>query len=238
MPMNRFASQKEVLFVMYDDIIKTSKFLILKQLLTPEYRQNYQYSIDYSKIDNLTDNELMGVIFSSTEQNILKYLAIEEFEYDLTYMDLYLNYKDIITKSIPLSFSNSIHILLRQKFLDKIYIYTRYYDENIANDIYSTFGTKNIIYVYGELNEVLDNLITKVRFTSFVLNDVLIINTLIEKGIVPYTNILVTNTAWQYKINKDNIPILKIDDIDKLSQELVFKLAMFDPYSPSVYTTK
>ena len=31
MPMNSFASQKEVIFVMYDDIIKTTKFNILKK---------------------------------------------------------------------------------------------------------------------------------------------------------------------------------------------------------------
>ena len=106
MPMNAFASQQEVLFVMYDDIIKTPKLLILKKLLTEEYRKNYKFSIDYSRIENLSDNELMGVIFSANDQNILKSLAIDEFEFEYTYLDLYLNYPDIISKSTPNSLAH------------------------------------------------------------------------------------------------------------------------------------
>ena len=122
MPMNAFASQKEVIFVMYDDIIRTTKFPILQKLLTEAYRKNYKYSIDYSKPDNKTDNELMSLIFNSTDQNILKYLAIEEFNYELSYRDLYLSFPNIIDQSPSLSFTKSIYVLLKQKFLDKIYI--------------------------------------------------------------------------------------------------------------------
>ena len=88
------------------------------------------------------------------------------------------------------------------------------------------------------MDKVLDELTSKIRFTSFVLNDVTIIENLIKRGIVSYTNILVANTGWQYTTDSNNNLILKVDDIDSLSEKHIFKLAMFDPYSPSVYTRK
>lgn len=238
MPTNQFATQKETLFVMYDDVIKTSKFLILKKLMTDEYKENYKEFINYSKIEKLTDSQLMGLIFSATDINILKYLSIKEFDYDATYMDLYLNYENIIKESKPLSFATSMGILLKQKFLDKIFVYTPYYDENIYKDIYDIFGSQKIIYTHGDFSEVIDEIHKTTRITTYVLNDVTLINELIKKGVIAYTNVLVCNTGWQYTINKDNIPVLKLENSDQLSKENIFKLCVFDPDSTSSYNTK
>lgn len=231
MPMNSFASQKEVLFIMYDDIIKTTKFLILKKLMEEPYKSCYKDYIDFNKIENLSDEKLMKLIFSATDKNILKALSINKFDFDNTYIDLYLNYPDIIKMSEPLAFADSIDILLKQKFVEKVYIYTPYYDKNIYDDIYDTYGDSRIIYVYGELNDVLDKLLKSTRITSYILNDVDIVNLLIKKGIIPYTNILIVDTGWQYTINEKGIPVLKLKDSDKISKDFIFKLAMFSPYN-------
>ena len=235
MPMNPFASQKETMFIMYDDIIKTSKFLILKKLLTDEYRNNYKDYINYSKIDNLTDEQLYGTVFAATDKNILKYLATKSFDYDATYIDLYLDDSSIISKSKLLSFGSSISILLKQSFLDKIYIYSNHYDENIYRDIYDNFGSTNIIYVYGEFNDVIDNLSKTTKITTYVLNDIDLVNNLIENNKITYTNVLVTNTGWNYKLNDRSIPVLKLDNSDKLTRENIFKLAVFDPDPSASY---
>lgn len=230
MPMNSFASQKEVLFVMYEDIIKTTKFLILRKLLTEPYKTNYSDFIDIGKIDGLSDNDLMRTIFSANDKNILRALSTQSFDFDNTYLDLYLNYDDIIAESKPLAFVNSIHILLQQTFLEKIYIYTPYYDENIYKDIYGIFGTDMIVYVYGELDDVLEQLSKRTRITTYVLNDIMLLEDLIKKGVVAYTNILVSNTGYQYKINEDGIPVLRVENTEALSKQHIFKLAMFAPY--------
>lgn len=230
MPMNTFASQKEVLFITYDDVIKTTKLLILKKLLTPEYRQNYEDFIDYSIIDNKTDEELLSIIFSATDKNILKFLSKSSFDFDVTYTDLYLNYENIIPESTLLSFGQSIHILLKQKFLDKIYIYTPHFDESVYKDIYDVYGSTNIIYVYGEFETIIRSITkdTNIKITSFVLNDIELVNKLIELNVVAYTNILICNGGWNYKLNKNNVPVLKLDNSEKLSKENIFKIGVFD----------
>lgn len=238
MPMNPFASQKEVLFITYEDIIKTSKFLILKKLQTDEYRDNYKDYIDYSKIDNLSDEQLMGTIFGATDINILKYLATDSFDCDLTYLDLYLNDDNIIKNSKLLSFGQSVHILLKQKFISNIYIYTKNYDENICKDIFELYGNNNIIYTHGDFNTVIEEIHKTNKIMTYVLNDINLVNNLIEMDKVAYTNILICHAGWNYKLNNNNIPILKLDNSDKLSKEKIFKLAVFDPDSSSSFIRK
>ena len=233
-----FATQKEIIFVMYEDIIKTTKFCILKKLLTDEFKNNYKNYINYSKIEGLTDEQLMGVIFGASDINILKYLSTDLFDYDVTYIDLYLNYKDILKESKLLSFGESILILLQQNFTSKIYIYTENYDENVYKDIYDTYKSENIVYTHGEFDEVVTEINKSNKITSFVLNDITLINNLIKSNNIEYTNVLVCNTGWNYTLDNNKRLVLKVNDIDTLSKENIFKLGLFEPDPSSSYIIK
>lgn len=238
MPMNQFASQKEVLFITYEDVIKTTKLYILKKLLEEEYKSCYKDFIDYSKIEGKNDNDLMGVITASTDINILKYLSISEFDYDVTYTDLLLTYPECIEKSKLLTFGESIHVLMKQSFLNHIYIYSKFYNENIEKDITNNYGTTMISYVTGDFKEAVSSVPSENRITSFILNDINYVQTLLDLDKVAYTNLLVANYGYNYKLNKDGIPILKIDKIDDLGKERIFKLGMFTPDNSATYNTK
>lgn len=229
MPMNDFAAQKEVLFITYDDVIKSTKLFILKKLMEAEYRFGYKDYIDYKKIDSKTDEELTAIITASPYKNILKLLATKLFDYDVTYTDLVMTYPESITSSKLLTFGDALFILMKQKFLSKVYMYTESYDENVHKDIDTIYGMSKITYVTGDFKEVVQDINKENKITSYIINDIDYLQQLIDMNSVAYTNILIGNYGYNYKLNEDKIPILKIDDIDTLKKEKIFKFGMFEP---------
>jgi len=231
MSENPFVSQNEIFFIMYEDIIKTFKFHILKKLLTTDLREGYDGYIDFSKIENKSDDELMTLTMTATDKNILKYLALKKFDFDATYIDLYLNNKDIIKKSQLLSFGNSIRLLLPQKFVNKIYIYNKYRDDDIYKDIYDIYSSKKITFTYGDFDDVIEAIHKKERITTYVLNDVTLINNLIDSNRIQYRTVLVPSYGYNYTVDNTGKVTLRINEIDKLSKDKIFKFETFYPMS-------
>lgn len=236
MPMNQFASQQEVVFITYEDVIKTTKLYILKKLLNDkEFNTCYKDFIDFSKIENKDDSALSGIITAATKNNILEYLATSQFDYNLTYLDLIERFDDIYDESKLLAIGNSIHVLLKQKFTKTIYIYTKAYDKRIHKNLNDIFDMESIVYINGEFEEVIEDISKTEKITSYILNDIDLLQKLIDIDKVKFTSVLIANYGWNYKLNSEGIPILKIDDIDNISKEKVFKLGVFVPDNESTY---
>lgn len=221
-------SDNEVIFITYDGVIKSPVPFILKMLQTSDYEEGYSDMINYNRFKGLDDGQLLGLATRRITKNILEYLATQEFDYEASYQDLILRFPNIYEESKLLSMGNSIHITTQQSFLKHIYIYTEYYDKRVQDDISNTYNDlHNITYVSGDFKDV----ISKVpeRITSYVLNDIEYINILLDMNKLSYTNVLLAKYGYNYKADKDDHTkvILKIDDIDNVCKENIFKLAMF-----------
>ena len=220
-------SDDEVIFIIYDGIIKTPIPFLLKKLQDSEYNEGYSDAIDYSKFKDFDENQLLAVTSRRLNKNILEYLAIDEFDYKVTYDDLIQRFPTIYSDSKLLSIGRSIYILLHQSFLKKIYIYSEYYDERIQSDISNSFkDLENVTYVSGNFEDVISKIPEKI--TTYVIDDIDYITILINLKKIQYTNILLAKYGFNYKLNEDsNMPVLKIDNIDELIKKEIFKLATF-----------
>lgn len=236
MAMNQFASQQEVIFITYDDVIKSSKLYILKTLLNDiEYKKCYKDFINYSKIENKDDQQLNAIISASTKSNILEFLATKEFDYNVTYDDLVSRFDDIYEKSDLLEIGKSIYVLLQQKFTKKIFIYTKDYDKRLHKNITDLFDMESIVYINGEFEDVINDIFSTDTITSYILNDINLLQKLIDMDKVKFTSVLIANYGYNYTLNDDLIPILKIDNIDNISKEKVFKLGVFQPIADTKF---
>lgn len=219
----------EYIFIEYHDVIKSFKLYILKKLLTDEYRKNYDTFLHYESIENKTEEELCGIIKKSINFNILRTLAIKKFDWNLTYSDLVSQFDDIAKESHPLIIgSNAIKILLLQKFTKKIYIHTPVYDERVKEDLENMYSDERIEYVYGPFKESVSAI--KQHITSFILNDMLMINELINIRRISYSTVMIANYGYNYKINDKGELTTIVDDLDKKSKDYIFKVALFEPF--------
>lgn len=221
--------QNECIFITYEDVIKTFKPYILQRLMSNDYRSNYEDFIDFSQINGATYDELLSFCTATRYKNVLQAIAKKDFDYDNTYIDLYHSFDNIVKDSPTLLMGSNIPILLNQLFVKKIYIYTEEYDKRIIDDIsYVYKDTTKMEYITGDFKEAVNSV--KEQITSFILNDINLIHDLIEINKISYTNVLVLDIGYNYNI-ADNYQIsFKINNLDELSKEKVFKLGFFKQF--------
>lgn len=222
---NYFNNRPETIFITYEEVIKSPFPFILTQLQT-RYKDHFKGFINFDLLKNLDEKGLVDFCIKRTEKNILRNVAIQNFDFESSIKQLRDNFKEIIWEnSQELSMTKSIPILLNQKFLDKIFIYTKEYDKNIHKDIQENFKNMDKIkYITGPtLNDVLDAI---PKITTYILNDIMDFSTLLCRDI-RYSNILVADYGYNYTV-KENKAVLRIDP-DPLSKEKVYNFALFSP---------
>lgn len=219
----------ECLFICYEDVIKTIKPFVLKKLREETFRVGYESILNYSKFDQLSDNELFLRIASYVNKNIFKQLAICDFDYDLVYHDFITKFDDIYSNSRLLSMGRSLNFLLSQKNLvKKVYIYSKVYDDRILHDLNDIYlSDSRITYISGDFNTVLQSITDTI--TVFVINDIDLVNNIIELNRIKNTNILFPMVGYNYTLDDDNESIIaKIKDIDSLQNQYKFRIGEFD----------
>lgn len=222
-------NESEIIFICYEDIIKTFKPFILQKLLLPEYRENYKEFIRYSMFENLSSDQLYMLCAACPLSNILQFVAKKEFDYESTYMELVRRFDDIVENSKPLTVASNLVILLKQNFVKKIYIYSKYYDERIKNDIAKTYDNiDKMEYICGDFKSCVKDV---PNITSLFINDLNYIYDLIEIDKISYKSILVPDLGYNYIANENDEPIFKITNLEKLSKEKIFKLAWFKQFN-------
>lgn len=223
--MNEYVNSDEYIFIQYHDIIKSFKPYLLTKLLY-EYRKEYDGCIDFDRYKDYSDNQLLGLSIKSTDKNVLKYLMTSPINADLCLYDLYNSFPNIFSESKLLTIGTSIFMMLKQKYVKNIYIHTDTYDERIHKDLQETFADMSrITYVTGSFVNVIQDIPEKI--TTYILNDVELIDTLIEYDKISYTNVLIADCGWNYKFDKDKKVVLKVDDIDSKSKKYIFKTGTF-----------
>lgn len=223
-----YANIDEVIFVEYFDIIKSPLPVLLTQL-PKHFKKTLDKFIDFSKIENKTNDELLELVNMRPCKNIIEYLAIKEFDYEKIEEDLINQYSDIFINSKLLSIGESLSaMLIHHKFVRDIYVYTEKYDSRIHYDIQNIFNNnKKVHYVTGKKEDVFKDI---KGINSFFLSDIEDIGLLQKMNLLKYTNILVPLYGYNLKINKDGNVELKYDISTEMMIEHTFKFAMFPPF--------
>lgn len=240
MPVNEYVKSHEFIFIQYHDIIKSYKPYLLKKLLyNKDYREGYTGALNFDLFKDYSDNQLLGLAMRSLSKNILEYISISEFDYDATLESLYEDtedFPDMFSESPLLKIGTTIFSLLKLDYVKKIYVHTNTYDERIHKDLIDTYGDmKRITYVNGDFIDAVKAIPEKI--TTYIVNDVRTIDTLIENDLISYSNVLVADAGWNYKQNEENKIVLKCDDIEAKSKKHIFKTGTFVVDSDIIYST-
>lgn len=226
---NKWNTQDENLFVMYDDIIKCPCPQVLN-LICSNFKVAYRNFIDFSEIDNMDMKNLLRLSIQRSHINILEYLSIRDFDFAGALKDVMKHDRLLYEKSEPLKMVSSITMLASQKFTKKIYIYTPEYDERVYLDIKNIFkDMSKIVYMTGDFQEAVQAL---EGITSWFINDITLVPTIFFENKANYTNILIPEYGYNYfydeETSGDKLK-LKID-MDKYLPQHTFKYATFLPH--------
>ena len=226
MPMNEYVKSTENIFIQYHDVIKSYKPKLLKHMLYTEYRVGYKGCIDFDKFKDYSDDQLLGLVARSTDINILKYLQTSDFNADLCLHDIKRNVPLLYKDSKLLDIGISLRMMLKEPYVNKIYIQIPEKDERIIADLEDLYNNKEkMMCVIGDCKTAIQQCPDKI--TTYILNDITLVDDLIEMDKIAYTTVLVANCGWNYKLSDDGIPILKVDNLESKMKSHVFKCATF-----------
>jgi len=222
-----FVKRPEIIFICYDEVIKNPYPFILHQMRTT-YRNVYDNFINFSLIDKLNMIDLLKFCIQRRKVNIFHQLSKKEFDYKKSLNDIFYKYDDMYILSEPLIISSSIHVMLKQKFTEKIYIHTDKYDKRVHIDIQTQFkDMEKINYITGNLFNVISKLS---GVTTYILRNILDVGIILELNKSEYTNIIVANYGYNFTLDEKNILIPRFNVEDSI-MEKIFKFATFSPYN-------
>lgn len=223
------SKQPENIFVDYEGVIKSSVPTLLSQLELV-FKESLKDFINFDMITGMKRANLTRISVQRTEKNILKYLAKKEFDYDKTLKEISDSFVDLYMNSDNLVMAETLSgIILKQKFLNNLYIHTEEYDKRIHYDIQNNFkiNCSKVHYITGKKEEVYDDL---QGITSFILNDIEDILLLIKLKKTEYTNILVANYGYNYKLDEKTGEVVpKVELTEDMLKKNIFKFATFMP---------
>lgn len=219
---NPFEGRNEILLITYEDVIRSKTPFILKELI--KYKNIYKDYIDFSKFENLNDDNLLRFSIQRTKKNILEFLALKEFDYEKQLKDLSNLYFDLYEESNILSMCENINMLLTQRFIDKIYIFTEEYDIRVHIDIEVLFNSDKVIYVTGNFKDTI-KIINGV--TNFFINDIDYLLDIMDSGLYEYTNISMASYGYNY-VEVDDKLELRLDALNIIGDSIC-KFATFMP---------
>ena len=230
---NPFTMRKEIMLVEYIDTIKCPSAGILN-LIKKDYVNELKGLIDINKLQRMDFKNIQRYVIERPTKNILDYIKTNDFNTNEIYKALYNAY-DTIYMDLPLmAIGSSIYFLSKQKFTEKIYLFSEEYDKKIEYDIKEHFcELDNVYYVAGDFKSILNSIESP---TSYILSDIDKVKTIIDMEKIEFTEIMIAQYGYNYSI-KDSIMSIK-GNYDKMMYDLNFKIASFTPLNmdKSYYT--
>lgn len=213
----------DYMFVEYMDIIKCPA-LLLVGLCRGNEKLNTMLDLDHIKYlqpsglyEWYLNREYRNVFYNLRRKNVsIPDKVLDELlESQLAISNVFYEY------SVELKMATTIKHVLRDKLVNKVYIYNEFYNEHIADDIQKMFGEYGVVeFVYGDLKDALSN----VSFNStFVFSDVEKIYALIDAEKINMSSVIF---PYEYRYNKKNYSDVKID-LPELHKKYIFKDAFY-----------
>lgn len=223
---NEFEGKPEIIFITYDEVIKSPYPFLLNEINT-SLQGVYDTFLDLSEVKGRDMGNLLRLCTQRTDRNLFEYLAKREFDYATALKELKDRYFEVYDKSPLLTMGTSLQMLLTQKFTEKVYIYTEEYDIRVHLDIQNTYkDMKRVNYVTGDFGKVLDKL---EGITSYILNDLDYIIDILNKDKAEYTNILLASYGYNYVLDEDNDSLDLRIDVEHLIKDRICKFGTFIP---------
>ena len=222
--LNQFATRNENVFIEYEDIIKSSNIGLIK-MIKDIYRDDIKDFIHIDQINELKDSQLEIFSTARLEKNILKALKKTPFDYDFVFKTLTDSKIDLYATMEPLMFADVVNVLLSQKFVKNIYIYSKEHDSRIECDIAILFnGSEKVNYVTGDFNNVIDVL---EDITLYVFSDIEKMEQVISKNKHEYCEFMIAEYGYNFT-EEHGIVKLK-GNYEEIQEEKIFKLGTFSP---------
>lgn len=221
---NPFTMRKEIMLIEYTDVIKCPSAGILN-LIKKDYINELKDLININKLNLMDFNNIQRYCIERPTKNVLDYIKVNPFNTDTIYKALYNAY-DTIYMDLPLmSIGDSVYFLSKQKFTEKIYIFSEEYDKKIEFDIKENYcELDNVFYVAGDFKSIINSI---EKPTSYILSDIDKVQTIIDENKIEFVEIMVAQYGYNYCIDDS---ILKIrGDYDKMMYDKNFKIASFTP---------
>lgn len=223
-----FSSPVNIL-VSYNEVLRDPNTFIQK-LITQRKSLRYQLEkyIDVTRFDNQSDSHNHLAMTLRSEKNLLKWLAIKEFNYESNYEKLYDKYPHMFEDSEPLEMYRALSQTLDKSFVNKLYVYNKVLDKRQMYDLYKTFGkTDKLVYVNGDYLDVIDRLGT---IEVIIDNDIDRISPLFSYPSCSKTMFMIARYGYNYTVNPvlENSLELK-DGLTRLSVRRKINLVEFSP---------
>lgn len=224
---NQFTNRDEVFFVEYDGIIKNSNQFILHKI----FGELYDSYKDFLNIEEYKDADLPTCLTYAAllaDNNPLYALRKDDFDVVDGYMDLYDYYPDMYEKSDDLIFNVALERTVSKPFCKKIYIYSRYKDSRIEEDLKKKFEMNDkIVYCYGEFSEILKEIPEKI--TAFFLSDYDKFYDLAFYEFIDYTELYLADYVYNRFRNAEGELVSYITQAENIFGDSIVKFNVFTP---------
>jgi hypothetical protein len=220
-------NKTEVIFISYEEVIKSPYPVLLQTVLT-KYRDFYSKFLDLGRLDGHDINNLARFCIQRSDVNVFEFLAINDFDFENSLIEFKKKFADLYTRSELLKIGQVLPTVMAQRFTEKIYIYSPEYDPRIHLDLQNSLGSMDkISYVVGKnIGEVVAKIPEKI--TSFILNDIAHVVRISEIDKLKNTSVLLASYGYNYAINNKGELDYKMD-IETLSKVNSFEFGTFVP---------
>jgi hypothetical protein len=225
---NDFEMRPERIFITYNEVIR-NPYVYLFNKIDTKLRDFYKDFIDVDKFKGLNDKNMLRFLTERTDKQPFRFLAKRDFDMDDALKELMHRYPKIYEESPLLDIGDQIHMMLTQKFTEKIFVYTEEYDVRVHADIQKLYNNmERVTYVSGDFAKLIQRPELD-GITTYIVNDLDYIYEVLEAGKADYVNFLLAKYAYNYIYNEDDDKMELRMDMEDMMGEAICKIAMFTP---------
>lgn len=188
------------ILINYDEIIKPSGLFIIRTIRDNYFNQFSKY-LNLAEIKELSEEDLEIFYVSRNTINPFEWLQISEFDIEKNYEYFYNKYKNMYISTKPFQIMKAIQTYISSYFITNVYFYSKQYDKRIDFEVASIKnGNKNerkIIYITGNLNNVIDDINPNVVFYPYL-------DEIYESTIKKYREIVFAIPRYGYNFKNDS----------------------------------